>query len=38
MRWLRSWDWGNNGDPDMYHDIETRRNSVTYRGNLPPRY
>ncbi len=34
MRWLRSWDWGNNGDPDMYHDIETRRNSVTYRGNL----
>ena len=31
---VTSWDWGNNGDPDMYHDIETRRNSVTYRGNL----
>ena len=28
------WDWGNNGDPDMYHDVETRRNSLTYRGNL----
>ena len=31
---VTNWDWGNNGDPDMYHDIETRRNSVTYRGNL----
>jgi len=31
---VTSWDWGNNGHPDMYHDIETRRNSVTYRGNL----
>ena len=28
------WDWGNNGDPSMYHDIETRKNSLTYRGNL----
>ena len=28
------WDWGNSGDPDIYHDIETRRNSITYRGNL----
>ena len=31
---VTSWDWGNNGDPDMYHDVETRKNSVTYRGNL----
>ena len=31
---VTNWDWGNNGDSDMYHDIETRRNSVTYRGNL----
>ncbi|MBG7631284.1 MAG: hypothetical protein IZT56_12750, partial [Bacteroidetes bacterium] len=27
-------DWGNSGSPDIYHDIETRRNSITYRGNL----
>ncbi len=31
---VMNWDWGNNGDPTMYHDIETRRNSLTYRGNL----
>ena len=31
---VTNWDWGNNGDPDMYHDVETRRNSLTYRGNL----
>ena len=31
---VTNWDWGNNGDPSMYHDIETRRNSLTYRGNL----
>ena len=31
---VTSWDWGNNGDPKMYHDVETRRNSLTYRGNL----
>ena len=28
------WDWGNSGDPNIYHDIETRKNSITYRGNL----
>jgi hypothetical protein len=31
---VMNWDWGNNGDPTMYHDIETRKNSLTYRGNL----
>ena len=31
---VTNWYWGNNGDPDMYHDVETRRNSLTYRGNL----
>jgi hypothetical protein len=31
---VTNWDWGNNGDPTIYHDIETRRNSLTYRGNL----
>lgn len=29
-----NWDWGNSGDPDIYHDTETRRNGITYRGNL----
>jgi len=28
------WDWGNSGSTDIYHDTETRRNSITYRGNL----
>ena len=31
---VMNWDWGNNGDPSVYHDIETRKNSLTYRGNL----
>ena len=29
-----NWDWGNSGNPDLYYDTETRRNSITYRGNL----
>ncbi|MFD2726570.1 protein O-mannosyl-transferase family [Hyunsoonleella rubra] len=28
------WDWGNSGSPNIYHDTETRKNSITYRGNL----
>ncbi len=28
------WDWGNSGNPKMYHDPETRKNSITYRTNL----
>ncbi len=31
---LMNWDWGNSGSPDIYHDVETRRNSVGYRSNL----
>ena len=27
------WDWGNSGK-DIYHDTETRKNSISYRGNL----
>ena len=27
------WDWGNMGK-DIYHDPETRKNSITYRSNL----
>ncbi|QXP60219.1 DUF2723 domain-containing protein [Olleya sp. HaHaR_3_96] len=29
-----NWDWGNSGSDQIYHDPETRRNSITYRGNL----
>jgi hypothetical protein len=28
------WDWGNGDRPDIYHDPETRKNSITYRTNL----
>ena len=31
---VMSWDWGNSGDPHIYHDVETRKNGITYRGNL----
>jgi tetratricopeptide (TPR) repeat protein len=29
-----SWDWGNSESPEIYHDPETRKNSITYRTNL----
>ena len=28
------WKWGNSGDPNIYHDPETRKNSITYRSNM----
>ena len=31
---VKSWDWGNMDDPNIYHDPETRRNSIVFRGNL----
>ena len=31
---VKDWDWGNSGSPDIYHDVETRKNGITYRGNL----
>ncbi len=31
---VKNWYWGNSGSPDIYHDVETRKNSITYRGNL----
>lgn len=31
---VKNWDWGNSGSPNIYHDTETRKNSITYRGNL----
>lgn len=30
---VKEWNWGGSGE-DIYHDIETRRNGITYRGNL----
>lgn len=31
---VMSWNWGNSGNPEIYHDTETRRNGITYRSNL----
>nr|WP_314865150.1 DUF2723 domain-containing protein [uncultured Flavobacterium sp.] len=31
---IMHWDWGNSESPTIYHDPETRRNSITYRMNL----
>ena len=31
---VKKWEWGNSGDPTMYHDVETRKNSITYRSNM----
>jgi tetratricopeptide (TPR) repeat protein len=31
---VKNWDWGNSGSENIYHDVESRRNGITYRGNL----
>ncbi|QSB26771.1 DUF2723 domain-containing protein [Flavobacterium sp. CLA17] len=31
---VMKWDWGNSESTKIYHDPETRRNSITYRTNL----
>ncbi|TDE54811.1 DUF2723 domain-containing protein [Flavobacterium sp. GT3P67] len=31
---VMKWDWGNGESSTIYHDPETRRNSITYRANL----
>ena len=31
---VNNWKWGNSGDQNMYHDVETRKNSISYRGNM----
>ncbi|MBK0370529.1 glycosyltransferase family 117 protein [Flavobacterium agrisoli] len=31
---VKKWDWGNGDSDKIYHDPETRRNSITYRSNL----
>ena len=30
---VKSWNWGGSGD-DIYYDVETRKNGITYRGNI----
>jgi hypothetical protein len=31
---VMKWDWGNSGKSNMYYDVETRKNSISYRTNL----
>lgn len=31
---VKKWDWGNGNSPDIYHDPETRKNSISFRTNL----
>jgi hypothetical protein len=31
---VMKWDWGNSESPSIYHDPETRKNSISYRTNL----
>lgn len=31
---VMAWNWGNSESPKIYHDPETRKNSITYRTNL----
>ena len=31
---VMKWDWGNSESPNIYHDPETRKNSISYRTNL----
>ena len=31
---VMKWDWGNSGSTKIYHDPETRKNSITYRTNM----
>ena len=28
------WGWGNSDSPDIYHDPETRKNSISFRSNI----
>ena len=31
---MTQWEWGNAESPDIYHDPETRKNSISFRSNL----
>jgi tetratricopeptide (TPR) repeat protein len=31
---VMNWDWGNSGNPDIYHDPQTRSQGLSFRSNL----
>ncbi len=31
---VKKWEWGNSESLEIYHDPETRKNSISFRGNL----
>ncbi|MBL30025.1 MAG: hypothetical protein CMC81_02105 [Flavobacteriaceae bacterium] len=31
---VKQWSWGNSSSSDIYHDPETRKNSISFRSNL----
>ncbi len=31
---VKKWDWGNADSPNIYHDPETRKNSISFRSNI----
>ena len=31
---VKKWEWGNSNSNEIYHDPETRKNSITFRSNL----
>ena len=31
---IKKWEWGNSESSEIYHDPETRKNSISFRGNL----
>ncbi|WKB80021.1 DUF2723 domain-containing protein [Cellulophaga lytica] len=31
---VKKWEWGNSGSSDIYHDPQTRSQSISFRGNL----
>jgi len=33
-RIVKGWEWGNSNGSNIYHDPETRKNSISFRGNL----
>ncbi len=33
-RIVKKWDWGNSGDPNIYHDPQTRRQGISFRANI----
>ncbi len=31
---IMNWNWGNSGSEDIYHDVETRTNALSYRASI----